>query len=45
MEIGSFFHVAVKTDDLAASEAFYRERFGGEVVGRGNATRGRARRR
>jgi len=40
MEIGSFFHVAVKTDDLAASEAFYRERFGGEVVGRGNADEG-----
>jgi catechol 2,3-dioxygenase-like lactoylglutathione lyase family enzyme len=40
MEPESFFHVAVKTDDLAASEAFYREQFGGQVVDRGEAAGG-----
>ena len=40
MDPESFFHVAVKTDDLAASEAFYREQFGGEVVDRGDAADG-----
>lgn len=33
----SFFHVAVKTDDLDASEAFYRAHFDAEVVERGAA--------
>jgi catechol 2,3-dioxygenase-like lactoylglutathione lyase family enzyme len=36
----SFFHVAVKTADLDASEAFYRAHFGGEVVDRGDAADG-----
>jgi catechol 2,3-dioxygenase-like lactoylglutathione lyase family enzyme len=40
MEPESFFHVAVKIDDLAASEAFYREQFGGQVVDRGDAAGG-----
>ncbi|WP_435175038.1 VOC family protein [Halorussus sp. AFM4] len=37
MEPESFFHVAVKTDDLDASEAFYRDHFDAEVVERGDA--------
>lgn len=36
----SFFHVAVKTDDLDASETFYREHFDAEVVDRGDAADG-----
>jgi catechol 2,3-dioxygenase-like lactoylglutathione lyase family enzyme len=36
----SFFHVAVKTADLDASETFYREHFGAEVVDRGEAADG-----
>jgi len=36
----SFFHVAVKTANLAASEAFYREHFDAEVVERGDAADG-----
>jgi predicted enzyme related to lactoylglutathione lyase len=32
MEPERFFHVAIKTDDLEASIAFYRESFGGTVV-------------
>ncbi|NHN59413.1 MULTISPECIES: VOC family protein [Halorussus] len=40
MEPESFFHVAVKTDDLDASEAFYREHFDAEVVERGSADDG-----
>ncbi len=40
MDPESFFHVAVKTDDLAASEAFHREQFGAEVVDRGDAAEG-----
>jgi catechol 2,3-dioxygenase-like lactoylglutathione lyase family enzyme len=36
----SFFHVAIKTDDLEASEAFYREQFDGEVIERGCAADG-----
>ncbi|MFB6234499.1 MAG: VOC family protein [Halopenitus sp.] len=36
----SFFHVAIKTDDLDASEGFYREQFDGEVVERGSAADG-----
>lgn len=36
----SFFHVAIKVDDLEASEAFYREHFDGEVVERGDADDG-----
>lgn len=37
MEPESFFHVAVKADDLDASEAFYRDHFDAEVVERGTA--------
>lgn len=40
MEPESFFHVAVKTDDLDASEAFYRDHFDAEVVERGDAADG-----
>ena len=40
MEPESFFHVAVKTDDLDASEAFYRNHFDAEVVERGDAADG-----
>jgi catechol 2,3-dioxygenase-like lactoylglutathione lyase family enzyme len=40
MEPDSFFHVAIKTDDLDASEAFYRDHFDGEVVERGDAANG-----
>jgi catechol 2,3-dioxygenase-like lactoylglutathione lyase family enzyme len=40
MELDSFFHVAIKTDDLDASEAFYRAHFDGEVVERGDAADG-----
>lgn len=36
----SFFHVAIKAADLAASEAFYREQFDGKVVDRGDAAAG-----
>jgi len=36
----SFFHVAIKTDDLDASERFYGEQFDGEVVERGSAAKG-----
>lgn len=36
----SFFHVAVKTDDLDASERFYRSHFGATVVERGDAADG-----
>ena len=40
MEPESFFHVAVKTDDLDASERFYRTHFGADVVERGDAADG-----
>ena len=40
MEPNSLFHVAVKTDDLDASEAFYRNHFDAEVVERGRADEG-----
>ncbi|MFB6156678.1 MAG: VOC family protein [Haloferacaceae archaeon] len=40
MEPKSFFHVAIKTADLDASETFYREHFNAAVVERGNATDG-----
>ncbi|MFB6117971.1 VOC family protein [Halosegnis sp.] len=40
MEPESFFHIALKTDDLATAERFYRERFGGEVIDRGSADEG-----
>lgn len=40
MEPESFFHVAVKTDDLDASEAFYRKHFDADVVERGDAANG-----
>jgi len=36
----SFFHVALKTPDLEASETFYRDHFGAEVVDRGDAEEG-----
>ena len=36
----SFFHVAVKTAALDASETFYREHFDAEVVDRGDAADG-----
>jgi len=42
MEPESFFHVAIKTDDLDASEAFYRNHFIGDVIERGDATDGEA---
>lgn len=37
MDPESFFHVAIKADDLDASEAFYRDHFGAAVVERGDA--------
>jgi len=40
MEPESFFHVAIKTDDLDASEAFYRNHFNGDVIERGDAADG-----
>lgn len=40
MEPESFFHVAIKADDLDVSEAFYRDHFGAAVVERGNAADG-----
>lgn len=40
MDPESLFHVAVKTDDLDASERFYREHFDAEVVERGDAESG-----
>lgn len=40
MEPESFFHVAVKTADLDASEAFYVDHFDGSVVDRGDAADG-----
>lgn len=40
MEPDSFFHVAIKTDDLDASESFYRDHFDGEVIERGDAADG-----
>jgi catechol 2,3-dioxygenase-like lactoylglutathione lyase family enzyme len=36
----SFFHIAIKTDDLDASESFYRTYFDADVVERGDATDG-----
>lgn len=36
MELERFFHVAVKTDDLDTSTAFYREALGGEPIERGD---------
>lgn len=40
MDPDSFFHVALKTADVDASESFYRTHFDGEVVDRGNAEDG-----
>lgn len=40
MELDSFFHVAIKTDDLDGSEEFYRTHLDGEVVERGDAASG-----
>lgn len=36
----SFFHVAIKVDDLEASTAFYAEQFGAELLERGTADEG-----
>lgn len=40
MEPESFFHVALKTDDLDGSERFYRDHFEATVVERGDAADG-----
>lgn len=40
MDPESFFHVAIKTDDLGASETFYRDHFDAAVVERGDAADG-----
>jgi len=40
MQPESFFHVAIKTDDLDASESFYRTHFDAAVVERGSAADG-----
>lgn len=40
MEPDSFFHVAVKTNDIERSVSFYREYFEGTVVERGDAADG-----
>jgi catechol 2,3-dioxygenase-like lactoylglutathione lyase family enzyme len=40
MDPESFFHVAVKTDDLETSERFYCTHLNGAVVDRGNAADG-----
>jgi len=40
MEPESFFHVAIKAADLDASEAFYRQYFGADLVERGDAADG-----
>jgi catechol 2,3-dioxygenase-like lactoylglutathione lyase family enzyme len=37
MDLERFFHVAIKTDDLEASVAFYRDTLGGEVIESGPA--------
>jgi len=37
MELERFFHVAIKTDDIEASTAFYRDVLGGEVLESGDA--------
>ncbi|WP_246988853.1 VOC family protein [Halorientalis marina] len=37
MDPESFFHVAIKTDDLDASEGFYQDHFDASVVERGSA--------
>lgn len=40
MDPNAFFHVAIKTDDLAASVAFYEEAFDAELLERGHAKDG-----
>lgn len=40
MEPESFFHVALKVDDIDEGVAFYREQFGAELVERGHADEG-----
>lgn len=40
MDPESFFHVAIKAEDLDTSESFYRDHFDGEVVERGDAADG-----
>lgn len=40
MHPNSFFHVALKVDDLDESVAFYREQFGADVIERGDAADG-----
>jgi catechol 2,3-dioxygenase-like lactoylglutathione lyase family enzyme len=37
MDLERFFHVAIKTDDLDASTAFYRDALGGELLESGDA--------
>lgn len=37
MELERFFHVAIKTDDLDASTAFYRDALGGDLLESGDA--------
>lgn len=37
MELERFFHVAIKTDDIEASTAFYRDVLGGELLESGDA--------
>jgi catechol 2,3-dioxygenase-like lactoylglutathione lyase family enzyme len=37
MDLERFFHVAIKTDDLEASTAFYRDALGGELLESGDA--------
>lgn len=37
MELERFFHVAIKTDDIEASTAFYQEVLGGELLESGDA--------
>ena len=40
MELASFFHVAIKVDDLRAGEEFYQNRLGAELLERGHADEG-----
>lgn len=37
MELESFFHVAIKVDDLGACQEFYQKLFGAELIERGYA--------
>jgi len=42
MDPESFFHVALKVEDVEASTAFYEDHLGGEVIDRGDAGQGPA---